>query len=381
MTTANKLEALFALFDEDGSGYIELDECKAVLMRSGPGMSPFTGDDADSFLAEFDTSGDGKISLEEFCASLGGSAESTVGDLLEGFSVKITVMSLTGGEDVHLLTANDTVTTLVESINDRTGIPPNQIRLFCEVPVGLDDSFSGNHISYAALPGYKPDGEWPEAIKRRPLVLLHSSASIASLMNVGLTSEKRANACSRIVAEGLVCWQLLSLRPMRPRDIPEDEKIGRSSTKRLQAELRNFTTVDSERISAAPMSEDNLGRWNVTIKPPPSTPYANGTFSATLVFPGKYPFEPPLFRFTTKIYHVNVDEDGVVYLPLLLGTTDEGGEWSPGHKASTVIDAVYGMMSTPVPECMARPEVAEQLKGDRSAHDATAAEWTDKFAA
>ena len=375
-----KLRTLFALFDVDGSGYLEREECKKILTRSAPGLSPLAAPNADAFIAEFDTSGDGKIDLEEFCSALGGALNDEVEVLLKGHTVKITVVSLTGSRAEHTLTANGTVRTLMESINDKTGVPLSQLRLFCEVPVGLDDAFGGQQLSYAGLPGYTLENEWPEAIKQRPFVHLHSSASLASLMSVGSSSSKRANACSRVVEEGLICWEFVSLRPVRPRAIPDDEKISRSSMKRVQAELQEFVTVCPERLLAAPINEEDLGRWKVTVMGPPATPYAKGTFAAILTLPEKYPFAPPLFHFTTKLYHCNVDEEGVVHLPLLLGPRHEGGDWSPGHTITTVIDAVYAMMSTPMPEYAARPEIAEQLGGDRSAHDATAAEWTDKFA-
>ena len=34
-------------------------------------------------------------------------------------------------------------------------------------------------------------------------------------------------------------------------------------------------------------------------------------------FPREYPFQPPMVKFTTRIYHPNVDRDGRVCLPII----------------------------------------------------------------
>ena len=312
-------------------------------------------------------------------------------ELLNGKEVNVILTSLTMNSFNVTLTRNDTGKTLLDGINDRTGQPVDQMRLFCEVPVGLEGAFGACQFTHKALSAAYT-GSMPEAIKMRPLVLLDSSTTLASLVSVGLTRAKRAAACSQVVRGGLKCWYVSVFRKARPDDIPDDviDKCGSSTQKRLlkewkdmkAAERDNFKLVDPERISAEPKGEErpDIARWTVMIMGPPDTPYAKGKFCATLVFPSNYPFAPPLFRFTTKVYHCNVNVDGVVYLPLLIGKTDEGGEWSPGHVVPAVLNAVYTMMSTPEPGCAARFDIVEQLIEDKSAHDATAAEWTDKFA-
>ena len=44
------------------------------------------------------------------------------------------------------------------------------------------------------------------------------------------------------------------------------------------------------------------------------TPYSNGYFRLTIDFTEDPPINKPIIKFMTKIYHLNIDEDGTVCL-------------------------------------------------------------------
>lgn len=46
-------------------------------------------------------------------------------------------------------------------------------------------------------------------------------------------------------------------------------------------------------------------------------PYSLKAFRLRIDFPREYPLKPPTLTFTTKIYHPNISEDGLVCLPLI----------------------------------------------------------------
>ena len=56
-------------------------------------------------------------------------------------------------------------------------------------------------------------------------------------------------------------------------------------------------------------------------------PYGLKAFQVRIDFPREYPLKPPTLRFTTKIYHPNVREDGLVCLPLI-----SNENWKPYTK-------------------------------------------------
>merc|ERR1712083_403563 len=64
LTTNDKLQAAFKMFDKDGSGVISPDEIKEVLAFGG--TNQLTKDSIDAIIKQVDENGDGEISYEEF---------------------------------------------------------------------------------------------------------------------------------------------------------------------------------------------------------------------------------------------------------------------------------------------------------------------------
>jgi ubiquitin-conjugating enzyme E2 D/E len=143
--------------------------------------------------------------------------------------------------------------------------------------------------------------------------------------------------------------------------------------RRLKKELQDFHDDPPEDYSAQP-NNDDLFFWKATIKGPEDSPYAGGTFALDFQLPVDYPTKPPNVMFTTKIYHVNVESDGDVKLPILKD------DWSPALTISKMLIAIREAMSEPDTDSPADAQVAYQYKTDRDAYEEKAKEWTKEHA-
>ncbi len=131
--------------------------------------------------------------------------------------------------------------------------------------------------------------------------------------------------------------------------------------------------VPLECVSAGPVGDD-LFHWNATITGPDNSPYEGGIFFLDIHFPQDYPFKPPKNRFTTKIYHCNVNDKGGHCLDI------DKDNWSPALTIQKVLLSLRSLLSDPNPDDPLNIECARLYKTNRAKHDRIAKEWTVKYA-
>ena len=119
--------------------------------------------------------------------------------------------------------------------------------------------------------------------------------------------------------------------------------------KRINKELKDISNDPPAQCSAGPVGDDPF-HWQVnsqkifvinqnnlqpeyfqaTILGPGESPYEGGVFFLNIHFPTDYPFKPPKFAFTTRIYHPNINSNGAICLDILRS------QWSPALTVSKV---------------------------------------------
>ncbi|XP_032969892.1 ubiquitin-conjugating enzyme E2 D2-like [Rhinolophus ferrumequinum] len=122
--------------------------------------------------------------------------------------------------------------------------------------------------------------------------------------------------------------------------------------KRIYKELLDFSLTLPPQCSAGPVGED-MFHWQATIKGPNDSPYQGGVFFLKIQFPPSYPYKPPKFTFTTRIYHPNINRSGSVSLVIL------GPEWLPTLTISKVLLTIYTLLCDPSPEDPLAPKIAK----------------------
>jgi ubiquitin-conjugating enzyme E2 D/E len=141
--------------------------------------------------------------------------------------------------------------------------------------------------------------------------------------------------------------------------------------------LREHTDLQNDppsNCSAGLVNEGNLFHWTATLLGPEDSPYAGGIFHLDITFPTDYPFKPPHIKFTTKVYHPNINAQGGICLDILKD------QWTPALSIAKVLLSISSLLTDANPKDPLVPEIAQQYITNREAFDRTAREWTLLYA-
>ncbi len=145
------------------------------------------------------------------------------------------------------------------------------------------------------------------------------------------------------------------------------------ATKRINKELEEINWDPPSNCSAGPVSND-IFHWSAVLIGPSDSPFEGGVFRLNIHFPTDYPFKPPKCAFQTKIYHPNINSNGVICLDILKN------QWSPALTISKVLLSIISLMDDPNPDDPLAPDVAQQYKTNKDKYKQIAREWTKKYA-
>ncbi|SPO42530.1 probable UBC5 - E2 ubiquitin-conjugating enzyme [Moesziomyces antarcticus] len=147
-----------------------------------------------------------------------------------------------------------------------------------------------------------------------------------------------------------------------------------ASSKRIAKELGDLTKEPVQGITVEP-KEDNIYKWTAKLQGPADSPYAGGTFLVDVDFPIEYPFKSPKVRFSTRIYHPNIDEAGNLCVGII-----KSEAWKPSTKAVTILLSILQLLEEPNPDDALVASIAELFNTDRAKFNKTAQEYTKKYA-
>jgi ubiquitin-conjugating enzyme E2 D len=151
--------------------------------------------------------------------------------------------------------------------------------------------------------------------------------------------------------------------------------MSASWARRIQKELEEMERDPPVGCTAGPENPNNINKWKAIIIGPPETPYEGGVFNLEINFPPDYPFRPPHCRFTTRIYHPNINGEGGICVDILKATS-----WSPALTIAKVLLSISSLMADANPDDPLVPEIAHVYKNNLAQFQTTAREWTRRYA-
>jgi len=138
---------------------------------------------------------------------------------------------------------------------------------------------------------------------------------------------------------------------------------------RLKNEWQKLKDDPLDNISAGPINKD-FYNWEANIIGPSNSVYQGAIFHLTLTIPENYPFKPPKIKFTTPIYHPNINKFGDICLDTI--TTN----WSPIMSIGKVLLSICSLLTDPNPDDPLEPQIAELYKNNRAEYNRNARLFT-----
>jgi len=146
-----------------------------------------------------------------------------------------------------------------------------------------------------------------------------------------------------------------------------------TAVKRVKKEYEKLLLEPVPMCTAGPI-DNNILEWSAEIEGPKDSPYSDGKFRLSVVFPNTYPFKPPKIQFKTYVYHPNINDKGGICLDILKEN------WSPALTISKVLLSLVSLLTDPNPDDPLVPEIARIFKNDRNKYNETAKSYTEKYA-
>jgi len=138
--------------------------------------------------------------------------------------------------------------------------------------------------------------------------------------------------------------------------------------------IRDFQRLQKDPpfgVNGAP-EENDIMKWSAVIFGPADSPWEGGTFKLTMEFTEEYPNKPPKVKFTTKMFHPNIYNDGSICLDILQN------QWAPSYDIASVLTSIQSLLCDPNPNSPANHEAARLYQENRKEYNRRVADFVEK---
>lgn len=104
---------------------------------------------------------------------------------------------------------------------------------------------------------------------------------------------------------------------------------------KLNREFKNCLKLEKFNIEP---KEDDIKIWKVSFEP--KTKIYTKPYNFTITFPENFPFDSPKIKFSTKIFHPNINKEGVLCMGIL-------SEWNKKYSVSTIFEHLASLFEEP----------------------------------
>ncbi|KAH9389863.1 ubiquitin-conjugating enzyme E2 E3 [Tyrophagus putrescentiae] len=205
-----------------------------------------------------------------------------------------------------------------------------------------------------------------------------SASSSASASSAASTATSAASAATQAPSNGETTsnngtHSTPTTSRARGSNNSTNNSASTTSTEKQNGEHKNAKMTKALSTTLVPKG-DSLYEWVSTILGPPGSVYEGGVFFLDIHFTPEYPFKPPKVTFRTRIYHCNINSQGVICLDILKDN------WSPALTISKVLLSICSLLTDCNPADPLVGNIATQFLQHREEHDRIARQWTKRYA-
>jgi ubiquitin-conjugating enzyme (huntingtin interacting protein 2) len=145
---------------------------------------------------------------------------------------------------------------------------------------------------------------------------------------------------------------------------------------RINYDLQDLQSGDiPDTIAEVEINNENiLGPHYIKLCGPSDTPYEGGHFKMELNITETYPFQPPLLKFHTKMYHPNIARcDGSICIDILKD------QWSASLKLKSLILSISSLLANPNPRDPLESQIADIYVNSREKFNKQVREYVKKY--
>lgn len=149
------------------------------------------------------------------------------------------------------------------------------------------------------------------------------------------------------------------------------------ASKRLKKELKTYNDNPLPNTTFKQINNNDIYKYQASIMGPPNSPYEGGIYYLDIHFPTDYPFKPPECKFSNKIYHPNINQNG--YIPCEF-TRILSYDWNPSLNIFNILELFISILANPNEKRFIDVELRNLYKENRYQYYKNAHEFAVKYA-